>query len=276
MTDLPRGDPLSIPRISRFLQFGFTKYSRRLIAKRFSALRVAKAHLPQISDDYPLIVFGNHASWWDPLVAVLLHDRYFDGRTFHAPIDAAALKRYSILGKLGFFPVEQRTAAGSRQFLEHVNALLNRTQVAIYITPQGRFVDVRDRQPFDPGLAHVTARVEQAILMPMAIEYTFWNESRPEILVEFGEPIMLDGQQSPAQSKADWNDALQNWLHRAQEDLAMKGIARDPQPFETIVTGRVGEGGMYDWTRRIQAWLRGHKFDPAHGSITTSQDRSTQ
>ena len=35
-------------------------------------------------------------------------------------------------------------------------------------------------------MAHLARRVPGAVILPMAVEYTFWNESRAEALVRFG------------------------------------------------------------------------------------------
>ena len=48
--------------------------------------------------------------------------------------------------------------------------------------------------------------------------------------------------------------------------LAAAAIARDPAAFRPLLAGRVGVGPGYDTIRRLGAWLRGRRFDPAHGS----------
>ena len=60
---------------------------------------------------------------------------------------------------------------------------------ALMMTPQGEFTDVRSRPvQFKPGLARLAADCG-AIVQPLATEFVFWEESRPEILLHFGRRI---------------------------------------------------------------------------------------
>jgi hypothetical protein len=62
----------------------------------------------------------------------------------------------------------------------------------LWVTPEGRFTDVRTRPAiFRPGLASLVARLDTFTLVPLAFEYTFWDERLPEILVSCGQPIAV-------------------------------------------------------------------------------------
>ena len=132
----------------------FMAYSRRYVRRHFHALRLGREMLPtDISPDEPLIVFMNHPSWWDPLVALILFEKLLPKRTFYGPIDGRALQRYGILRRLGFFGVELGTALGARQFLRGSAAALAQPGGALCITAQGHFTDVRQRPArFEAGL----------------------------------------------------------------------------------------------------------------------------
>ena len=99
--------------------------------------------------------------------------------------------------------------------------------------------------------------------LPMAIEYTFWNERCPELLVRFGSPVVW------AELSTD-RDVRTRELERAltttQASLAELSIARDPVAFTTLAVGRAGIGGFYDFWRRMIAGLRGRSFQNRHGS----------
>ena len=50
-------------------------------------------------------------------------------------------------------------------------------------------MDVRERPlRLQSGLGALATQSQNSIFVPLAIEYTFWDEPRPEILVSFGEP----------------------------------------------------------------------------------------
>ena len=103
----------------------------------------------------------------------------------------------------------------------------------------------------------------QGLIVPMAVEYPFWNERLPEALVAFGEAI--DGAAAPARDAAAWTTLLAARLEATQDRLAAAAAERNRAKFHTLLTGKVGVGGIYDLARRAGAWRRGERFDASHG-----------
>jgi len=196
----------------------------------------------------PLIVYANHSSWWDPMVSVLLAETLLPGRRHYAPMDAAALKRYPILAKIGIFPVEMGTARGGARFLRTCQAILESGGV-VWITPQGRFADSRERPlGFKPGLGALAARSPGVPIVPLAIEYTFWDERLPEALLRFGSPVQLaDDMSTDAAS-----ERLERALVATMDELKGAAMARDARAFRVLLRGGRGTGGMYGMGR----WVR--------------------
>ena len=97
----------------------------------------------------------------------------------------------------------------------------------------------------------------------MAVEYPFWNERLPEALVAFGR--VLRPADAPGRSADEWTDVLARELEATQDRLALAARRRDSAAFTTLLTGRVGVGIVYDSVRRLRAWMRGERFDAAHG-----------
>jgi 1-acyl-sn-glycerol-3-phosphate acyltransferase len=255
----------ALVRPSRRLLSFFANYLHWYVGLHFRAIRVANAgRFPSVTG--PLIVYSNHASWWDPL-ALILFSRYFLPTFDHyGPMDASALKHYGFLRKLGLFPVEAGTSRGGVQFLRAAEEVLSRPQSVLWVTPEGRFTDMRTRPVvFRPGLAALVARCGACTLVPMAAEYTFWDERLPEILICCGQPIKVsEGRQHRAE---EWNERLCAALAGTQDELAALAKLRDPANFETILSGRVGVGGIYEGWKRLLALLTGRVYQASHGSI---------
>jgi hypothetical protein len=95
-------------------------------------------------------------------------------------------------------------------------------------------------------------RVPGTIALPVALEYPFWTEKRPEALARFGAPVQ-DA------------DRLEEALLDAMDWLAGDAATRDPSAFDELLRGRVGIGGAYDVWRRAAAALRGERFRAEHG-----------
>jgi 1-acyl-sn-glycerol-3-phosphate acyltransferase len=197
----------------------------------------------------PLIIYANHSSWWDPMVSVLLAQALLPERRHYAPMDAAALKRYPILGKIGIFPVEMASARGAAQFLRASQAILASGGV-VWVTPQGRFADSRERPlGFKPGLAALAARTPEALLLPLAIEYTFWDERLPETLLRFGNPLRVGGDMTTEAV----TELLESALADTMQELKTAAMTRDASAFRMLLRGGRGAGGLYGLGRRMRA-----------------------
>ena len=199
----------------------------------------------------PLIVYANHSSWWDPMVSILLAQILLPDRRHYAPMDSTALARYPILRKLGIFPVEMATARGAAQFLRTSKAILASGGV-VWITPQGRFADPRESLlAFKPGLGSLAIRTPHATVLPLAIEYTFWDERLPETLLCFGEPVHVDTAMSTEAATMQLEAALET----AMRELKTASMARDAGVFHVLLSGARGTGGFYGLGRRLRAWF---------------------
>lgn len=254
------------PRISRPLLRLFAAYSRWYLRRHFHSLRVSLA-VPPPATDTPTVIYSNHAAWWDPLAGLMLSREFFPGRNIFAPMDAAALERYGFFKKLGAFGVEQGTRRGAIQFLRAAGTILQKPENILWLTPQSRFADVRERPAqFKSGIGHLPGCADRISFVPMAMEYTFWEERLPEILVRFGEPreIRADEDQFDA---AIWTDFFASQLTETQNALASEARARKPERFACLLRGGVGIGGVYDGWRALKAKWRGHEFKPEHGTL---------
>jgi 1-acyl-sn-glycerol-3-phosphate acyltransferase len=217
----------------------------------------------------PLVVYVNHASWWDPLVCLLLQQHCFPGRSAFAPIDATALAQYRFFARLGFFGVEQNHVRGAAQFWRVANELLQRPASILWLTPQGRFADARERPArFRPGLGHLPERGATAAYVPLALEYAFWEERKPEVLGRFGEVEIVEQCTSRRPARAgDWTRHFEEKLARTQDALAAEVRRREPADFRTLLHARSGVGLGYDTWRRLRAWLGGRPFHSEHGRL---------
>jgi 1-acyl-sn-glycerol-3-phosphate acyltransferase len=237
-----------IPAISTVTLRLFQRVVRSYFKRHFRAVMVQQKELLAQATG-PLIVYANHSSWWDPMVSILLAQMLLPWRRHYAPMDADALKKYPILRKLGIFPVETSSARGAAQFLRTSQAILADGGV-VWITPQGRFADSREPElGFKPGLGALAVRVPEVKLLPLAIEYTFWDERLPETLLRFGQPIaMAEGTSSEQATKL-----LENALAAVMQELRGASLKRDASAFDVLLTGARGTGGLYALGRRVRS-----------------------
>ncbi len=173
------------------------------------------------------------------------------------------MSKYRFFEKLGFFGVEAGTARGARRFLSASQEILSRPDTALWIAAEGRFTDPRERPVrLRSGVGHLASRIRDAVLLPLALEYPFWEERSGEALARFGEEIPTGDADLDA---ADWTPILEEGLESALDALAVEALARDTARFEVLVGGSSGVGGVYDAWRRLKARFQGERFQPGHG-----------
>jgi len=225
--------------------------ARRSLRRHFTAVRISRRDRVTAAQSGPLIIYSNHSSWWDVLTGVLLSEKLMPHRNHYAPMDSGGPKRHPILGKVGVFGIHKNTPRGGTFLLRTGLRILSQGGV-LWLTPQGRFADVRE-QPlkFRRGIAALAARVPGGCtLLPLALEYPFWDERRPEVLIQFGAPIRVDGQ-----SADELMPLLEALLLEAMEELRDKAIARDGSAFEVLEKGSRGTGSLFGFSQKLWAWL---------------------
>ena len=248
----------------RFVRFFGWWAKDKMLAKKFFAVRLAKGsaeHLRPLGDHPgPVICATNHVSWWDPLVMLTVHGVFLRQRTLRAPMDAAQLERFRFFTRLGTFGIDPDNPAS----LDRMAGYLKRYFTddpgpTLWINPQGRFADAREQVEVRPGVARIAAEAESPRVIAIAMEYTFWLDQKPELLIR-AEPVETERTNTPG-----WLRAIRSAMERNAEALAKLAIARDPNGFEHLIGGAETKiNPVYD------LWL---KLRGKQGSIDDRRDR---
>lgn len=258
-------DFANVPQISPWLWRLFGNYCQWYLRRAFHTIRRNCTQALNVPLENPLIIFLNHPSWWDPLLCLFLARSYFSERNHYAPMELLALNRYSFFTRLGFFGVEQGTRRGAVTFLRTSEAILCRPGSTLWVTPQGKFTDPRVRPvQLRPGLGALASRLPQAIFIPLALEYPFWEERFPEVVFRFGAPVHLEA--CSQRSAREWTAYFARILENTQDSLAQESCRRHSGAFDTLLEGRVGVGGFYDLWRSMRARLQGEVFQRGHST----------
>lgn len=245
----------------------FSWYACRLLRKHFTAVRLSKtSHRFGGLGQEPLVIYLNHPSWWDPMVGLALARHLFPDRRHYAPIDARALERYRFFSRLGFFGIDMGQPAGGTRFLRTAMRITRTPGTVLWITAQGHFTDPRQRPiELQPGLAHLAHRMTAGWIVPLALDYPFWDQKLPEVLIRFGEPI------APAELGTmninDANQLLATRLEQSQDSLLLETMTRKPELFEPLLSGTVGTHKLYDAWGWLKAKLQGRTFTREHQVI---------
>lgn len=252
--------PARSPALWRFMVGYFDRYVRR----HLNALRLARWGVPACADHPgPVVVYCNHPAWWDAAVVILLAGRLFPRRESYAPFDARMLEKYAVFARMGAFAVDLDSARGAAQFLRATRRILGAPNRMIWITAQGRFQDVRARPlGLRAGVGRLPEIAPDALFVPLALEYAFWEERGGEAFAAFGAPI--PGAELLALPRAERLARMEADLTATLDRLSLDVIARAADRFTPLASGAKGIGGIYDLWRRLGAVVTGRRFEPAH------------
>ena len=231
------------------------------VPRHFSAVRVSGGGLPQVPVGKSLVIYSNHPSWWDPAMYILLGSALLPDRVGYGPMEQRELERYGLLRRMGVFGIDPASPRGAAAFLQTSRRVLGIPRGTLWVTAEGRFTDPRARPvTIRPGIAHLARHVPDLVFLPLALDYSFWNESRPEALARFGPPVMPGA----ARDLTAVPEELTAARPATRDARAGESMTRDPALFQPVLRGGVGVGGIYDLWRRLRAWSAGRRFDPAH------------
>lgn len=236
------------PAFARF----FAGYSRRMMRRDFSNVRLVRGseqHLRNIDTHRgPAIALLNHASWWDPLLGLVLADMFAPSRVLASPIEAAQLEKFRFMRRLGLFGIDPDAPESMELLVEHcVGLFCDEPRTMLGLTPQGEFADVRRPVRIRPGAARVAARLEDPLVVAVACEYTFWNERKPELLIR-----VAPCDPPPRPTTTGWARVMTRTMNANAEALAGLAIARDGSAFESLLGRGTGIHPVYDLLLRLR------------------------
>ena len=257
-----RPDDSSIPfvpaRFNRRVFRVMTAMARRSIRRKFHGSWMAPGgcalleHINEING--PVIIGMSHCAWWDPMVGLLLHGRFMANRTPSSPMDAVQLARFGIFRRAGVFGIDPddprslgRMEAWVRERFEEDPG------TTLWLTPQGRFTDVRTPIRPRPGMATIAAAHPRASVFALAIEYPFLLDSRPEICLRL---IEIPAPENP--TITGWQRRITESMQENGDALAEIVKARSTEGLEPVLsTGRTSIHPVYN------LWLRLRGKSPA-------------
>ncbi len=172
----------------------------RMLSHRFYALRIKNidAFKEKRNPKFPSIIYAPHNNWWDGIVGYNLMRRAFKVRP---RMMIEEMNRFPLFALIGAFPVNKASAQEAIKSLKYIVDDLKDPDMGFWIFPQG-IVRPPNYRPieFQTGLAYVAQNVAKkhggVNLIPLAVNYTFLREDRPECLAEVGNPIIITAENS--------------------------------------------------------------------------------
>lgn len=165
-----------------------------MLEKRFCAFRY-KGFENYLNRDekYPTILFAPHNNWWDGIVGYNICNRICKKEI---RIMIEELNRFPIIRRGGGYSVNKKSAQTAMESLKYSVRVLKDKKSHLYIFPQG-VISPPNHRPieFQTGLSYIAQKGVKEYgkinLIPVAVNYFFLRDNRPEVWIEMGKNIEL-------------------------------------------------------------------------------------
>ena len=177
---------------SRWVENIFAVYNRNLLRRRFRSFQISGLELLLEKKNTPTIIYANHSSWWDGLIAFHI-SRRTKSDSFII-MEEKQLADLFIFRKLGAFSVVRENPRQARRSIDYsIKILSEKPNRTLWIFPQGEILP-NDSRPlkFYNGLAHIIKKIENCRVINLAIRYEFLGAFKPDIFVNVNETADKD------------------------------------------------------------------------------------
>ena len=238
-------------KTSRFWLWVASMFFFNMLQNRFYAFRYnGIENYAETDRDVPTILFSPHCNWWDGIVLYNITHRIFRKEI---RLMVEELNRFPLLRRAGAFSVNKKSPQSAMKALQYSVDVVGDTRNILGIFPQGIIRPPHFRPiQFQTGLAYIAQNAVKKYgrvnLLPVAIDYTFFRDNRPEVIVEFGKRIELTSDRS--YDRKELTHCLENALAEVCDRQA--GI---------ISNGEISKHNIlfkqhFKWYRRIEQRLK--------------------
>ena len=208
----------------------FQIYNRNLLKRRFHSFRVLR--LDNFVNVNSSIIYVNHSSWWDGLVAFEISKAL--GADSFIMMEEKHLRKLFLFRKLGAFSVDRENSRQAFKSLNYAANLLKEKPLrTLWIFPQGEILP-NDLRPlhFYSGLARIIERVGNCSAVPLAIRYEFLNEYKPEIFVKIGKSEEFNNVNfNPKKATKNFEGRISETLDELKNDIVSRNFASHKKIF---------------------------------------------
>lgn len=215
-------------------EFLFSFYNRNLIRRRFHSLRISGlTEIVGRDVRVPLLLYANHSSWWDGLVAFEI-SRKCSLESF-IMMEERQLEKLFLFRKLGAFSVIKENPREALKSIDYAAQILKKDfRRSLWIFPQGEILpnDLRPVRFFN-GISRIIKKTGRVQILPVAIRYEFLGNFKPEIFVKIEKPEMFEIDVDFQPKK--YTDFLAIQLTRVLDELKDEIARRKFDNFEKII-----------------------------------------
>ena len=248
-------------KTSRFWLWVASMFFFNMLQNRFFAFRYrGEETYSEAEKDVPTILFAPHCNWWDGLYNT-------NHRIFHKEIRLMVeeLNRFPLLRRGGAYSVNKKSPQSAMKALKYSVDVVGDLRNMLCIFPQGIIRPPHFRPiEFQTGLAYIAEnalkKYGKVNLIPMAVDYAFFRDNRPEVIVEFGKRIELrHGNEFANMSRKELTHYLEKALTETCDNQFKEMSQGDITKYKILFKQHL------KWYRRIEQRLKSIDLPPVSG-----------
>ena len=250
-------------KTSKFWLWVASMFFFNMLQNRFFAFRYrGEETYFEAEKDVPTILCAPHCNWWDGIV--LYNTTH---RIFHKEIRLMVeeLNRFPLLRRGGAYSVNKKSPQSAMKALKYSVDVVGDLRNMLCIFPQGIIRPPHFRPiEFQTGLAYIAEnalkKYGKVNLIPMAVDYAFFRDNRPEVIVEFGKRIELrQGNEFDNMSRKELTHYLEKALTETCDSQFKEISQGDITKYKILFKQHL------KWYRRIEQRLKSIDLPPVSG-----------
>jgi 1-acyl-sn-glycerol-3-phosphate acyltransferase len=151
-----------------------------------SHFRSVKIYGKFTDENLPVLMIGNHFSWWDGFIANILNNRVLR-RRFHVMMLEEQLRDRLFLNKAGAYSINPGSQSSVKESLDYTVELLKSSENLVVFYPQGKFQSISDHPVrFEKGAGHLLNRLKGGVhLVFYAALLDYFEHRKPSLNIYF-------------------------------------------------------------------------------------------
>ena len=238
------------------------RYFYGMLEKRFHGFyyKGAEKFYLQKAPNTPIILFAPHHNWWDGMVGYNICNRIFK-KEIRLMIEE--LNRFPLIRRGGAFSVNKKSPQASMPALKFAVDAVGDPNNILYIFPEG-IIKPPNHRPLElqTGMTYIAEKAAKKFgkvaLMPVAVNYYFLRDNRPEVLVEFGDIINLTDDKI---NRKEYTQFLGDKLEKLCDKQIIDIKNGKLDGYKTLFESKLR------WYRRIEQRLKRNGINPIGSGI---------
>lgn len=163
----------------------FTFYSMKF---RFKNVYFRTNYTPHDQDS--TLILGNHHSWWDGLIPLLINEFVFKQQA-RAVMEDKQLQKHPFFSRIGAFSINREHLKSALFSLNYCAQWLKNPGNSLFLYPEGKITSVTTAIQVEPGFLKILQQTPEVKVVLMTILINCTHQSKPDLILDIYGPIQI-------------------------------------------------------------------------------------